>query len=121
LDKKIILYDLITQSTVRVIAAHETSVKQLCYIEGYGGYLVSIAFEVTAKVWQISNIHGNCYLGQLRGLTSCIASIAALPDLPYVVCIDEKQIVTFYDVINMQMLQQIFLSKSGRIMETFNL
>ena len=43
--------------------------------------MVSCGYEVSVRVWQPGNVHGDCFLGKLRGHISTITSMDVLPGL----------------------------------------
>ena len=90
LDKQIVMYDLYTKEIIRVLNGHRNGVMQLLAVPNFGGYLVSCAFDVMPLVWQPGNIYGDCLLGKLKGHTSPVVSMINLPELPFIVTMDEN-------------------------------
>ena len=79
-DKRIIIYDLGAKQGLREMLGHETQVRQMSFVPGSGGLLVSIGFEHSARVWQPSNLVGNNFLGKLKGHAHVITSVVTVPD-----------------------------------------
>jgi WD40 repeat protein len=52
LDKKIVLYNLVDNETIRVLSGdHSKGVRKLSYNGSFGGHLVSTGSEIYANVW----------------------------------------------------------------------
>jgi WD40 repeat protein len=83
------MYDLNKHTVIRVLRGHENSLRQLAFIEGYGGFLISSGYEITARVWQPGNVTGDALLGKLKGHNHPITGMCVLPHLPTVLTIDE--------------------------------
>ncbi len=74
---------------LRVIQnAHDNSIRKMTYIKDFGGILVSVAYDMIAKVWQPSNLYGEALLGKLQGHKNPCVSVECLPNKPFVVTVD---------------------------------
>lgn len=113
LDKQIIMYDLNTKEKIRVLDGHRNGVKLLLSVPDFGGFLISCAFDVMPFVWQPGNIHGDCLLGKLKGHSSPVVSMISLPELPFIVTLDENIQLCFWDIRNLFCLQTLSAPKSG--------
>jgi len=52
MDRSIVMYDANQGYVIRAISnAHENSIKKMSYIKDYGGYLITVSFDMHAKVW----------------------------------------------------------------------
>lgn len=52
MDRAIVMYDFVNKYVLRVIQnAHENSIRKMTYIKEFGGILVSVAYDMLAKVW----------------------------------------------------------------------
>jgi WD40 repeat protein len=60
--------------------------------------LVSVAYDMLAKVWQPSNLYGEALLGKLKGHNHPLVSVENLPDKPFVVTVDTKNTIMIWDV-----------------------
>lgn len=89
--------------------AHENAIRKLTYLRDYGGYLVSASYERHAKVWQPANIYGEALFGRLKGHNRPIVSVDSLPGQPFVVTVDQDNIVIIWDIRNLKMVQMITL------------
>jgi WD40 repeat protein len=118
LDKTIVMYDLVTRHKIRVLDGHRNGVKILISVQNYGGYLISCAFDVMPLVWQPGNIHGNCLLGKLKGHTAPVVSMINLPELPFIVTLDDHMIVNIWDVRNLFKVQT--LSANNGVIDTWS-
>lgn len=101
MDKSIVLYDLHTRQKLRVLEGHRNGVKMLLSIPNFGGFLISCAFDVRPFVWQPGNVYGSCLLGKLKGHSSPVVSMINLPQLPFVVTMDESLKISIWDVRNL--------------------
>jgi WD40 repeat protein len=101
LDKRIVMYDLHTKEKLRVLEGHRNGVKILLSVPNFGGYLISCAYDVMPIVWQPGNVHGNCLLGRLKGHLAPVVSMINLPELPFVITMDENIQINFWDVRNL--------------------
>ena len=113
MDKQIVMYDLISREKIRVLEGHRNGVKLLLSVHGFGGYLISCAFDVRPLVWQPGNVHGSCLIGKLKGHVSPVVSMINLPGLPFVVTMDQNLQINFWDIRSLFCLQSISASKSG--------
>ena len=76
LDRSIVLYDLKNREALRRFKRkHVTGVRELRYMQGYGGMIISTGFEIYANVWGPQNLFGNAHLGRLKGHRSPICAI----------------------------------------------
>lgn len=87
--------------------AHENSIKKMTYIKEYGGYLVTVSFNMDAKVWQPANIYGEALLGKLKGHNNPIVSVEKLPGQPFVVTVDLVNTIIIWDVRTLKSIQTI--------------
>ena len=75
MDRAIVMYDYQNKYVLRVIKnAHDNSIRKMTYISGFGGILVSVAYDMIPKVWSPSNLYGEALLGKLQGHKNpCVA------------------------------------------------
>jgi|LauGreDrversion4_2_1035121.scaffolds.fasta_scaffold62693_1 hypothetical protein len=90
MDRNIVMYDVVQGFVIRVIKmAHDNGIKKMTYNKDYGGYLVSVSFDMYVKVWQPSNVYGEALLGKLKGHNYPLVSVDNLPGKPYIVTVDQ--------------------------------
>lgn len=95
---------------IRVIKmAHTNAIKKMSYIKDYGGYLVSVSFDMYAKVWQPANIYGEALLGKLKGHNHPLVSVENLPDKPFVITVDQQNTIFIWDVRSLTPIQTVTL------------
>lgn len=64
LDRTIVMYDLKNKEVLRRLNdGHITGIKKLCYVENFGGQLISLGFETFVNVWGPENLFGDALLG----------------------------------------------------------
>lgn len=72
----------------------------MTYIKDWGGYLVTVSFDMNAKVWQPSNIYGEALVGKLKGHNNSLVSVDNFSGQPYVVTVDLINTIIVWDVRN---------------------
>jgi hypothetical protein len=66
MDRSLVLYDVKGGFVIRAIKqAHNNAIRQMAYIDDFGGTLITVGNELFAKVWVPSNIYGEPLLGKL--------------------------------------------------------
>jgi hypothetical protein len=102
------MYNLDKRVLIRTFAQHHTNgVKQLTYVSGFGGHLLSRGFELYVNVWSPENLYGDPYLGQLRGHKHPIVSMDSIKTQPYIITLDNISEIIIWDIRNMYQLQNI--------------
>jgi WD40 repeat protein len=102
LDKTIKMYNLEKRMLIRSFSQHHTNgVKQLTYIPGFGGHLLSRGFEVYINVWNPENLYGDPFIGQLRGHKHPVVSMDDIKTQPYIITIDSMSEIIIWDIRNM--------------------
>ena len=108
LDRSIVLYDLKNREALRRFSRkHVTGIRQLRYMEEFGGYIISTGFEIFANVWGPQNLFGNAHLGRLKGHRSPIVAIDVVKARPFVFTMDKTNEVIIWDVRDFNPLQII--------------
>lgn len=58
-DRALIFYSFEENCILKIIQpAHDTCLLKIASIEGYGGYLVTCAYDIYVKVWQPADVYG---------------------------------------------------------------
>ena len=76
LDRTIVLYDVKAREALRRFdRKHVTGVRNLRYMQSFGGMIISTGFEIYANVWGPQNLFGNAHLGRLKGHKNPICAV----------------------------------------------
>jgi len=69
LDKRIVIYSLKEGGFIlRTIEGdHSKGIKRLSYSPIFGGYLISVGYEVFANVWSPESLVSQALIGKLKG------------------------------------------------------
>lgn len=60
MDRSMVMFDIVSGYTIRVIKqAHDTAIRNMCYLSKFSGYLVTCSYDINLKVWQPGNIYGD--------------------------------------------------------------
>ena len=90
MDKTIKMYNLESRVLIKELTGHHTNgIKQLKFIPGFGGQLISRGFEISVQIWIPENFYGNPYYGKLKGHTKPVVAMDNLKNQPYLMTMDE--------------------------------
>jgi WD40 repeat protein len=73
-------------------------VRKLSYCPQFGGFLVSVGYEVIANVWGPEAMVSNIHLGKLRGHSRPLIATKFLGKSAFNITIDEKNEIRIWDV-----------------------
>lgn len=115
MDRSIVMYDVTQGYVIRAIPlAHDNSIKKMAYIKDYGGYLVSVSYDMHAKVWQPANIYGEALLGKLKGHNHPLVSVGNLPGQPFIMTVDLVNTILIWDVRTLKCIQTITMKQQNQ-------
>lgn len=115
MDRSIVMFDVNAGYVIRVIKlAHDNAIKKMSYIKDYGGYLISVSYDMCAKVWQPANIYGEALLGKLKGHNHPLVSVGNLPGKPFVITVDQENTIMIWDVRSLNRVQTITLKQQNQ-------
>ncbi len=72
-----------------------------------GGYLVSIGYQVNAKVWSPESVVGDILIGKLKGHTRPVIDTKFIGSSPFNVSIDESRELRIWDIKSSSCLQVV--------------
>jgi WD40 repeat protein len=67
LDRTIRFYNIEERHQITVLKGHETGIRHMSYISGFGGFLVSVGYELSVYVWSPETAVNRPLIGKLEG------------------------------------------------------